>query len=336
MDTTMLEPDWHALGGPGDGPLGTEHLLVAVAGETGPAGAALAAAGAGADTLRALVRGRKGRWTADDGPAAVPGREAPGAVGADGRPLSGAAARALAVATEHARRDGEPACTAAHLLRALLADGNAEHGGGRDGNGANGGGRDGNGANGANGGGPGDRTRAAELLRAAGVAPQAVLDRLDGAVRQGGDLDPLLHPTRETLLARRGHRAPRWKRLLRPGPSGPAAWIRPEADAQAERLGRRTPGTEHVLLALLAVHEVARHEPGLAAEDGAGELLAGLGLDYARAHAALDSGGVTLPADPRAVEAYLTETAGQGTDRLVRALLEEDTRARRLVEALRG
>ncbi|MFD5436570.1 Clp protease N-terminal domain-containing protein [Kitasatospora sp. NPDC127067] len=326
MDTTMLEPDWHALGGPGDGPLGTEHLLVAVAGETGPAGAALAAAGAGADTLRALVREREGRWTADDGPAAVPDREAPGAVGAAGRPLSGAAARALAVATEHARRDGEPACTAAHLLRALLADGNAGNGAGRDGHG------DGNGANA----GPGDRTRAAELLRAAGVAPQAVLDRLDGAVRRGGDLDPLLHPTRETLLARRGHRAPRWKRLLQPGPSGPAAWIRPEADAQAERLGRRTPGTEHVLLALLAVHEVARHEPGLAAEDGAGELLAGLGLDYARAHAALDSGGVTLPADPRAVEAYLTEIAGQGTDRLVRALLEEDTRARRLVEALRG
>ncbi|MFF2547914.1 Clp protease N-terminal domain-containing protein [Kitasatospora sp. NPDC058063] len=335
MDTTMLEPDWHALGGPGDGPLGTEHLLVAVAGETGPAGAALAAAGAGADTLRALVRERKGRWTADDGPgvvsaavpAAVPDRETPGAAGADGRPLSGAAARALAVATEHARRDGEPACTAVHLLRALLADGRDGHG---DGNGANGDG------NGANGGGPGDRTRAAELLRAAGVAPQAVLDRLDGAVRQGGGLDPLLHPTRETLLARRGHRAPRWKRLLQPGPSGPAAWIRPEADAQAERLGRRTPGTEHVLLALLAVHEVARHEPGLAAEDGAGELLAGLGLDYARAHAALDSGGVTLPADPRAVEAYLTEIAGQGTDRLLRALLEEDTRARRLVEALRG
>lgn len=329
MDTTMLEPDWHALGGPGDGPLGTEHLLVAVAGETGPAGAALAAAGAGADTLRALVRERKGRWTADDGPAAVPDREAPGAVGADGRPLSGAAARALAVATERARRDGEPACTAAHLLRALLADGNAGRGAGSDGNAGNAG------RGGANGAGP-DRTRAAELLRAAGVAPQAVLDRLDGAVRQSGDLDPLLHPTRETLLARRGHRAPRWKRLLRPGPSGPAAWIRPEADAQAERLGRRTPGTEHVLLALLAVHEVACHEPGLAAEDGAGELLAGLGLDYVRAHAALDSGGVTLPADPRAVEAYLTEVAGQGTDRLVRALLEEDTRARRLVEALRG
>ncbi|WP_159028555.1 hypothetical protein [Kitasatospora sp. MY 5-36] len=151
-----------------------------------------------------------------------------------------------------------------------------------------------------------------------------------------GVLDPLLRPTREALLARRAHPAPRWKRLLQPGPSGPAAWIRPEADAQAERLGRRTPGTEHVLLALLAVHEVARHEPRPVEEDGAGELLAGLGLDYARAHAALDSGEVTLPADPRSVEAYLADVAGQGADRLLRALLEEDTRARRLVDALRG
>ncbi|MEV7188021.1 Clp protease N-terminal domain-containing protein [Kitasatospora sp. NPDC093102] len=151
-----------------------------------------------------------------------------------------------------------------------------------------------------------------------------------------GALDPLLLPTREALLARRTHRIPRWKRLLQPGSSGPAAWIRTEADAQAERLGRRTPGTEHVLLALLAVHEVARHEPQSVGEGGAGELLAGLGLDYARAHAALETGEVTLPADPRAVEAYLADAAGQGADQLVRALLEEDTRARRLVEALGG
>ncbi|MGW3230523.1 Clp protease N-terminal domain-containing protein [Kitasatospora sp. NPDC001095] len=158
----------------------------------------------------------------------------------------------------------------------------------------------------------------------------------EGAVPRGGGLDPLLRPTREAMLARRAHPAPRWKRVLRPGSSGPAAWIRSEADAQAERLGRRTPGTEHVLLALLAVHEVARHEPQLAQEGGTGELLAGLGLDYARARAALDSGGVTLPADPRSVEAYFADVAGQGTDRLLRALLEEDTRARRLVETLRG
>ncbi|MBD0675508.1 Clp protease N-terminal domain-containing protein, partial [Streptomyces sp. CBMA156] len=149
-------------------------------------------------------------------------------------------------------------------------------------------------------------------------------------------LAPLLLPTREALLARRAHPAPRWKRLLRSASGGPAAWIRLEADAQAERLGRRTPGTEHVLLALLAVHEVALREPWSAEESGVGELLAGLGLGYARARAALDSGEVTLAADPRAVDAYLADVAGQGTEQLLRTLLEEDTRARRLVEALRA
>jgi hypothetical protein len=146
-------------------------------------------------------------------------------------------------------------------------------------------------------------------------------------------LDPLLHPTRDALLARHAHPLPRWKRLLQPGAAGRGAWIRLEADAQAERLGRRTPGTEHVLLALLAVHEVGRHDPRLAEDTGAEPLLR-LGLDHARAHAALADGRVTLPADPRSVESYLADAAGQGTDQLVRTLLEEDTRARRLVEAL--
>ncbi|MEV7598128.1 hypothetical protein AB0O91_12200 [Kitasatospora sp. NPDC089797] len=162
--------------------------------------------------------------------------------------------------------------------------------------------------------------------------------------QQRSAAEPLLRPTREALLARAGRRAPRWKRLLRPGATGCPAWIRREADAQAERLGRRTPGTEHVLLALLAVREVARSEPELAPDGVGGELLDGLGLSHARAFAALDSGGVTLPADPRSVEAYLADggTAGGtgsgvegGADRLLRALLAEDTRARHLVEALR-
>lgn len=59
--------------------------------------------------------------------------------------LSGAAARALTGAMERARQDGERKFSAEHLLRALLADPHA---------------------------------RAVELLRAAGVAPGAVLERL--------------------------------------------------------------------------------------------------------------------------------------------------------------
>ncbi|MFJ8475230.1 hypothetical protein [Kitasatospora sp. NPDC094011] len=157
--------------------------------------------------------------------------------------------------------------------------------------------------------------------------------RPDATVAKG--LDPLLHPTREALLSRGARRAPRWKRLLQPGAAGSSAWIRLEADAQAERLGRRTPGTEHVLLALLAVREVALQEPELAPEGAGGELLDGLALGYARVFAALEAATVTLPADPRSVEAYLTAAAADGgTEPLLRALLGEETRARRLVEAL--
>lgn len=158
-----------------------------------------------------------------------------------------------------------------------------------------------------------------------------------GADAPEGGPAALLRPTREALAARRARRLPRWKRLLQPGAAGRTAWIRLEADAQAERLGRRTPGTEHVLLALLALHEVARQEPESVPEADAGELLAGLGVDYARAHAALDAGEVTLPADPRSVEAYLSGGAADGgAETLLRVLLAEDTRARRLAEALRS
>ncbi|MER7753711.1 hypothetical protein [Kitasatospora sp. NPDC097643] len=152
-----------------------------------------------------------------------------------------------------------------------------------------------------------------------------------------GRLDPLLRPTREVLLFRRAGRRPsRWRRRRVP-PAGPASWLRAEADGQALRLGRRTPGTEHVLLAVLAAYEVSLREPELVDDEDAagGALLAGLGLAYARAYAELDADRVALPADPRSVEAYLSEvSAGQGTGPLVRTLLAEDTRARRLAEAL--
>ncbi|MFJ9608027.1 Clp protease N-terminal domain-containing protein [Kitasatospora sp. NPDC101176] len=335
METT-LEPDWRTLGvlgaardarGAQGARLGTEHLLAAVAAAKGPAGEALAAAGADTPVLLAALRARRGAagWAeGDDAGASVPSREVLGATGERGDLLSGAAARALAGAMERARLDGARKFTAEHLLRALLADGRA--------------------------------TRATELLHAVGAAPRAVLERLDAveprAVPPGpgaapgpaAGLDPLLRPTRDALLARGAHPVPRWRRLLTPGAPGaaaPAGLLRAEADAQAERLGRRAPGTEHVLLALLAVHEVSRRQPELAvpqtADDGGGAAVAGLGVDYARVHAALTAGQVPLAADPRSVEAYLSEAGrGRGTNALVRALLAEDTRARRLVEALGG
>ncbi|GAB7187178.1 hypothetical protein ATKI12_7009 [Kitasatospora sp. Ki12] len=329
METT-LDADWRTLGTTGGGRLGTEHLLAAVVGSTGPAGAALAAAGATESQLRALLRdrdrdrdhGREGDrdgdrdgeadcngdggygagWDADDeADAGVPAREVLGSTRAPDLVLTGASARALSAAVAEVRRDGGHRLTAEHVLRALLAE---------------------------------DRTRAAELLRAAGVAPQAVRERLDGPPAV---LDPLLIPTRDALLGRRSRRLPRWRRVLTPGAAGPAApaadWIRWETDQQAQRLGRRTPGTEHVLLAVLAVHEVLAHRPQPDVDDTGGELLAWLGLDYVRVHGALSAGTVALPADPRSVEAYL---AGAAPGPLVRVLLDEPTRARRLVEALRA
>ncbi|MEU8515391.1 Clp protease N-terminal domain-containing protein [Kitasatospora sp. NPDC048722] len=302
METT-LEPDRRALDvldtarQVSGGRLGTEHLLAAAADTGGAAARALLAAGAPAPALHAALRDRNEEWTADDG----------GLADAERR-ISAAAARALAAAMDHARDEHAPRFTAEHVLRAVLAD-------------------------------PGNR--ATELLARCGVAPAAVLAHLDAPAARGG-LHPLLRPTRDALLAHRADRQPRWKRMLtRPAAAGAALTaVRRETDAQAERLGRRSPGTEHVLLAVLALHEVARHErqPPEGAPEGGPEggedraLAARLGLDHARAHAALAGGGVPLPADPRSVEAYLA--GARDTDALLRTLLREDTRARRLAETL--
>ncbi|MFD7908499.1 Clp protease N-terminal domain-containing protein [Kitasatospora sp. NPDC059747] len=314
METT-LEPDRRALDvldtarQVSGGRLGTEHLLAAAADAGGGAARALTAAGAPAPALHAALRDRHVEWTADDG----------GLADAERR-ISAAAAHALGTAMDHARDEHAPRFTAEHVLRAVLAD-------------------------------PGNR--AAELLARCGVAPAAVLAHLDAPAARGG-LHPLLRPTRDAVLAHRAGRQPRWKRMLtRPAAAGAAlAAVRRETDAQAERLGRRSPGTEHVLLAVLALHEVARHQrqspggdPDSGPADGSGggpadgsadgedsALAARLGLDHARAHAALADGGLPLPADPRSVEAYLA--GARDTDALLRTLLREDTRARRLAETL--
>ncbi|MEE1788546.1 Clp protease N-terminal domain-containing protein [Streptomyces sp. SP17BM10] len=298
METT-LEPDRRALDvldaarQVSGGRLGTEHLLAAVAATGGAAARALTAAGAPAPALHAALRERRPQWTADDGGLADAARR-----------ISTAADRALATAMDHARDDHAPRFTAEHVLRAVLAD-------------------------------PGNR--AVELLARCGVAPAAVLAHLDAPAARDG-LHPLLRPTRDALLAHRADRQPRWKRMLtRQAAAGAAlAAVRRETDAQADRLGRRSPGTEHVLLAVLALHEVARHQresrEGDVEDDEGSALAARLGLDHARARAALADGRVPLPADPRSVEAYLA--GAHDTDGLLRTLLREDTRARRLAETL--
>ena len=113
----------------------------------------------------------------------------------------------------------------------------------------------------------------------------------------------------------------------------------------------------HILLAVLATHEVALRHPHMTGEGATtpdtrytgSERLARMGLDHATVHDALTGDRVPLTADPRPAERYLEEAASPdksrpagsdtspdpGTGPLVDLLLTEPTRARQLIEALR-
>ncbi|QIB48449.1 Clp protease N-terminal domain-containing protein [Streptomyces aureoverticillatus] len=325
------------------GPIGSEHLLAGITTAKGAAREALAAEGATKVALLAALRDRMDRdgvWSADDdAEGVVSEKDVLGEEGEERTRYTGAAARALTAAMEQARREDAKKFGGEHLLRGLLEGDN----------------------------------RAVEVLGACGVSPQAVLARLDGGNGSQGDdsLDPLLHPTRDVLLGHSHYRrAPFWMRWLLKA-SGvnwaarPAWWVRMETYEQARRLGSDAVGTEHVLLAVLATHEVALRYPHLAEEStpglgsryAGGERLVSLGLDYASVHGALTAGdGLRLTSDARPVEQYIDETKGPdptrtpdsgpnsrsggeaaadpGTGPLVEALLGEETRARQLVDAL--
>ncbi|WP_367125473.1 Clp protease N-terminal domain-containing protein [Streptomyces phytohabitans] len=338
---TIKPSDWNmvgllgaARGARGDrGELvGTEHLLVAMTAARGAVRQALADEGLTRTTAAAIVRERDGKddaWrTVDHGDAA--GVASTDVLGEDGEErvrLTGAAADAVTAAMGHAERAGAAKLGVEHLLRALLEEDN----------------------------------RAGEVLALCGTSPRAVRARLDGtpAPPPGGADDPLptlLHPTREVLLGRAHYqRATFWRRwLLRRiavnWASRPAWWVRMETYEQAHRLGARptAPGTEHVLLAVLATYEVALRYPHLTAEDASrtgyegGRRLAEAGLDHATVHAAVAGGHVALAADARPVAEYLDETEREtregggdpGTGPLVERLLREPTRAGQLFDAL--
>ncbi|GAA2086036.1 hypothetical protein GCM10009801_48160 [Streptomyces albiaxialis] len=325
--TATTSPDWNIVGilgaargarsGAG-GPIGSEHLLAGITTAKGAAREALAAEGATKVTLLSVLRDRLDReeaWSADDDPeGAVSEKDILGDEGEERVRYTGAAGRALTSARELARQEDAAKFGAEHLLRGLLAGDN----------------------------------RAVEMLDTCGVPPEAVLARLDGgAGSPADDLAPLLHPTRDILLGHSHYRrAPWWSRWLlkRAGinwAARPAWWVRMETYEQARRLAADAVGTEHVLLAVLATHEVALRYPHLAQEGDSdvasryegGERLARLGLDHASVHEALRSGGrVHLASDARPVEQYLD--GDKGTGPLVQELLDEETRARQLVQAL--
>ncbi|NGO68756.1 Clp protease N-terminal domain-containing protein [Streptomyces boncukensis] len=351
MEATT-SPDWNIVGVLGAargarsgarGPIGSEHLLAGITTAKGEAREALAAEGATKVVLLAVLRDRMGRddaWSADDDAGGtVTEKDILGEEGEQHTRYTGAAARALTAAMAQARREDAGKFGAEHLLRGLLEGDN----------------------------------RAVEALGTCGIAPQAVLARLDGgtASREDG-LDPLLHPTRDVLLGHSHYRrTPFWVRWLLKlsgvnWAARPAWWVRMETYEQARRLGSDAVGTEHVLLAVLATHEVALQYPHLAGESASGlgsryaggERLVRLGIDYASVHSALTTGDGPglMTSDARPVEQYVDESKGPdptrapdpgpdsrsggeppadpGTGPVVDALLGEETRARHLVDAL--
>ncbi|MFI5554027.1 Clp protease N-terminal domain-containing protein [Streptomyces sp. NPDC051738] len=339
-------PDWNTVGILGaargvrttvEEAVGTEHLLAGITTAKGAARAALADVGATKTALLALVRDRKDRdaaWSvADDAEGSVAAQDVLGEDGDRRIRFTGAAARALTAAMEQAQREGAAKFGAVHLLRALLEEDN----------------------------------RAVETLGVCGVSPEAVRARLDGGTGgQEDDLTPMLRATRDVLLGRGQYRhLPFWKRWLVKSTGAnlaarPAWWVGMETYEQARRLGTAAVGTEHVLLAILATHEVARRYPHLAGERApspdtrytGGERLARLGIDYASVHSAVTSDRVRLTTDPRPAQQYLDEatapsttpptdptdelTPDPGTGPLVETLLSEQTRARQLIDALTG
>ncbi|ANW18945.1 Clp protease N-terminal domain-containing protein [Streptomyces clavuligerus] len=325
----VLGAAWGAVPDGGD-IIGTEQLLMAIAGTKSPAGRALIASGATLAAQSAVVTARETGDTpgtgsevwesGDDRDASVPSTEVLGDDGDTGRRLSGAAARALVAALERARREGAAKLTAEHVLRGLLADG---------------------------------ESRATETLRICHTSPERVARRLDGGDPGPEDdgLDQALWPTRDLLLRRERPRdAPFFEGLVLKLAKGgnmarlPAYWITLDCREQARRLAQPK-GTEHVLLSVLATHEVALAYPHMAYADtddaaerfaGGARLLA-RGLDYALVRQALED-RPELGEDDRDADACLDGVVERdgGTGPLVDALLRGDTRARRLLELLLG
>ncbi|MGV9311777.1 Clp protease N-terminal domain-containing protein [Streptomyces sp. NPDC003691] len=309
--------------------IGTEHLLAGITDSKGPARDALAAEGVTRTAVLAILRDRQGTpgavpWTAGDGDAApVSCRDVLGPDGEERRKLSERARLALETALElgtaDARREptGIGKLLPEHLLRGLLRDGD---------------------------------DRCAEVLALCGTTAAAVLARLDGEEPPeppADGLDPLLRPTRDLLLGRRGYPMVFWRRWLVSGvnwAASPTAWVLRETYEQARVLGHRRIGTEHVLLAVLATHEVARAHPHLAREGASGagnryrggDRLAAMGLGYATVRKALAT-APELGADPRpAAELLDGVRQDDGTGPLVEALLQDGTRAGRLIRHIRG
>jgi hypothetical protein len=301
--------------------IGTEHLLVALAGAAGRTGSQRGAAevldefGVTPVPLTDVLRQQE--WTATD--EATPDAET-GPLGDLERfgkkrnPVSytGAARAALHHAIATAAAAGRTEFHAGDLLDALLAAPN----------------------------------RAVEMVERSGADPRRVRDRLAGGPAPDpapAGLAPDLHPTLDRVLGRARYRSGGFTSRMAHGilqatggnlARTPVPWADSEAREQADRLGHPKVRTAHLLLALLAMEEVIRHAPHLAAavaERYSGAVaLVEAGATYAAARAAL--AGEPPGDDPRRYKSYVD--GRRDTTDLVAAILDGNTSASRLLAAL--
>ncbi|MDG4829148.1 Clp protease N-terminal domain-containing protein [Solwaraspora sp. WMMD1047] len=311
-----------AYGAAGGDQVGTEHLLLALTGRAGrTADAALDAAEVTRTVVVGVRQARGDGWRSADAtepdPAGPPLGRAEWYV-EPRKPMNyrPAARRAMQHATTTARAAGRSEPGPEDILLGLLDD---------------------------------EENRAVELLGACGVDLPALRWAVEtGRPRVVPDrVEEHLRPTRDRLLGRRPFRAQGlYARLFQLLPvhvnyaAAPVLWARLEAKELARELGRRRAGSEHLLLAFLAVHEVARHYPHLTGDSAAryapdDPTIAGLHFHQIRA--AVLAAGDELGADRRSVDDY---TRGDGRPQesgpVLRALLTDDSRAARLVAARRS
>lgn len=319
--TRILAGAYGAASGEG---VGTEHLLVAMTGRGGrAAGAALDGVEMTRTVAFAAISAHRHSWVSTDDAEVDP----------DGPPLGPAewyhepkkpmnytrAARAAMHRTiAAARAAGQTSYGPADLLLALLGD---------------------------------PTNRATELLTTCQVDPAVLRESLrTGQPPAVPDrVAAELRPTRDRLIGRtrlRGTGLVARAYSLLPIPlnwaGAPVMWSSLEAKAQAQQLGAGRPGTDHLLLAILATHEVADHYPHLSERAAdlyeGGQRLAAAGVRYRDARDAARANAAALGRDPRRVVTY---TKGDGrpqdTGTVLRTLLDDgagQTRAARLLAAM--
>lgn len=310
--------------------VGTEHLLLGLTADHGPVAQAFATVRLTRPVLAAVLRkyaGRSDTWRSDDG-ATADNRQGP--LGTFDRyparkPMvyTGAARAALHRAVAIAAERGLAEVDNDHLLRGLLAV---------------------------------DDNRAAELLRGCGVEPTQLRDRLVGtgpATVVDDPVAPELRPTRDALLGTASYRYRSVTRCLAVGvlrllavnlAELPVVWVDLDARDQARRLGARQAGTEHLVLAILAVHEALRWYPHMQPGDAAhlyagGRVLAEARISYLDAYDSARRNPERLRSDARPASSYTRRLRvygrSVGTGQLLLAILtQNDSRGANLLRQL--